>query len=265
MSDSDQNVLLTTRDLQKLADDCARMTSEIAEIDAKRAEIEAKRSDLVARYEQVRSLLDLLGIGHKVPPLPLFRVDVGIPITRQERSPWIHEIKRIVAAADGRISTVDLKAEVLKGSLAERFKESDKGYYHSIARLLKKGELIKHNSWLFQPDSYELFKNETQLVGKDDFTLVRTLAPRVSPMAEAIREIVEKSGDLGIPPGRILEKLKSREEFAAQVEKNNSSAYNVIARMVTRKQIIKRGAHYFAPDSKGAPMPWEISTENAND
>jgi ElaB/YqjD/DUF883 family membrane-anchored ribosome-binding protein len=245
-SDSGRDVLLTTNDLQKLVDDCNRMTSEIAEIDAKRAEIEARRSNLMERYEQVRSLLDLLGIQHNVPPLTGKTPAPPPEAEAAERSPWIAQIKRVIGANDGRISYPDLKAAILASDLGDQFRASEKGYYHSIARLLKRNELIKHSNWLFTPDSYELLKEQKESIF--DFS-----ASRASPIADAILSFVKEAPSWGVPPAAIVEMLLGKDEFRATVQKNNSSAYNVIARLVRRNQIFKRDGNYFPVHKNEAP------------
>lgn len=195
--------------------------------------------------------------------MPAPDVSAIIPRRRGPESEWKPIIRMIVETAPAQpVSYSDAKTEILKSDLAEKFKQSDKGFYNAISRLAKAGEIVSYKGHLFAPAAFQKFK--------EDFAagLVRDLkienSAHRSPMGEATLNILSQR-KAGAESGHLIWELRKNQEFAAAIDKNKTHPYNVFARLVKTGEIIKRGKRYYHPrsereapsDPEGAPISSE--------
>jgi hypothetical protein len=154
------------------------------------------------------------------------------------------------------VSYPEAKAEVLKSDLAEKFQQSDKGFYNAIARLNKAGDIVAYKGHLFAPAAYQKFK-EDLAAGRVRDLRVENAAHR-SPIGEATLDILRRR-KAGAESGHLSWELKKNAEFAKIIEKNKTHPYNVFARLIKMRQVTKRGKRYYAlreeapSSSEGAP------------
>jgi hypothetical protein len=250
--------------------------AEIAELDTRLLEITARRERLKQRIEAAGALFALLD----APAPPTAVADAG-PVaedadeslrqaggcasesggsrssgaetdeneeesnseTQQAKGPtFVSAVTEGVYAAESGVVPYQLKAALLRTDLAERLTESDKGFYHAIDRLARRGVIIRYKGRLFSPDALDRFK---AMVAAG---LLRDEVPKPpshSPMGDAILQIVAMKP--GIGGGHIIAKLKENPEFAAALTPHSTGAFNVISRLTKRRQIVKVERGYFVP------------------
>lgn len=236
----------------------ARWRSEVAQLD--------KRRETVA--EKIGAAEKLLALISSEPQLSLVvggeppGKDTSQPTLFSETPPWrridlpadvkwIDAIRTWISAAPLGVTHPELRAQIdAHPALSTRFTQSDKGYYGSIARLAAKREIIKHNGRLFTPDAFERFKGEVAAGKVEDEPPVTTAH---SPMGEAILDIVGRSAPGGILGKDIINELRRDPEFNAALTPHHTGAYNIIARLVKRNQILRRDDGLCLPGIKFPP------------
>lgn len=242
MTDSDVTVLLTTDDIRGMNDEIAQLESEILRL-------EGLLGRLLSRRKMVNDLLVALG-----KPLP-GQVDKAstkiLPAspakTTQNKADtssatWMSEIYRVLSDMDNGGSYEDLREGINLGPLAERLKQSDKGLYGGVAKLEAKGTLVKHNGRLFTEKTHADFLRRLSAGIIADIPVVQVTRP--SPIGEAILGFINHHPS-GVEGAQIVDELKRNPQFSEVVSKNNSSAYNVLKRMIDRAEIRKEGKLYF--------------------
>ncbi len=232
------HVLLST-------DHVAAWLGRLKELDAKD---EAARKEAEARDVERRQLLSkiealkVLGVdlGLEQPGVPVqssaeFRLEP--PADRHGRVTWVSEVLRVRDQFRKPMSFEDYRVEIDAGPLAGEYEKSDKGFYHAISRLQKRGDLVKHRGWLFHPSDFQDYRASVER-GADELPSVENKRP--SPMGDAVKEfLLQNQG--GVKSGDIVQHLKEDERFRETLEKNATGAYNVIARLAKRGEIRKEG------------------------
>lgn len=255
MTESDSRVLLTTDDLKGMDDELARVEEDIVSLESQLSNKLTSRDKILAQRSKVYELLAALG---KIVPnidLPQTRTvqkDIEdkrtIHASRAGNSDvggvtWMSEISRILSDHADGVTYEDLRAGIDQGPLAERLRQSDKGLYGGVAKLEVRGALIKHNGRLFNPPHHADFIQRVAAGVAEDI-LPSSHSTRPSPMADAILSLLQGRPS-GIEGGEIVDGLKLNPQFSEVVSKNNTSAYNVLKRMLDRNQIRKDGRTYF--------------------
>jgi hypothetical protein len=185
---------------------------------------------------------------------------------RPETSEWKPLVRLIIETAPHQpVSYPEAKAEILKSELAERFRQSDKGFYNAISRMHKAGEIVAYKGHLFMPGAYAQFEENLRAGRVADLRVEN--AAHHSPMGEAMLDIL-RGRKAGAESGHLIWELKKNPIFATQIEKNKSHPYNVIARLAKTNQVIKRGKRYFilvneAPPEMGSASNVSDSRETA--
>lgn len=143
----------------------------------------------------------------------------------------------IVKRADDGIVYPDLRDAIIRSPLASRFRESEKGFYHAIARLKKNEKIIDYNGYLFTPENLVVFKRKVAAGLKQDKVQEKY---RGSPMISLILELVAEHP--GLIAKEVIQRLRrTNAEMAERLTDNENSAYNAIARLKKRGQLVGRG------------------------
>lgn len=183
--------------------------------------------------------------GHAPPPLKPVRTESG---RNYGRVTFVEAIRgAILQSPEGRLSPQMVREALAQTEMGDRLKESDKGFYHAISRLSERGEIIKHNGWLFTPAAYLSYMEDVNSGRIEDLP---PEAQRPSPMALEIFRFLETNGPAN--GGRIVLHLLSRPEFKETLTKSNSGAYNVLSRLVKRTELAKDGPLYKLPGQPSA-------------
>lgn len=207
------------------------------------AKAERERARFQEMIETGKKLADLVGVpvpssGRNLHPLT--RTRLAEARGRREGT-WMTEIMRVLADEERGASYDDLKAGIELGAFAERLKQSDKGLYGGVAKLEATGELVKYKGRLFASGAFQTFQARLAAGEIEDITEVEKSRP--SPMAEAILSFVFSHGPAASRD--IVDHLRGMHDFEAVVNKNRTSAYNVITRLVDRNQLQKKDGHYY--------------------
>jgi hypothetical protein len=122
----------------------------------------------------------------------------------------------------------DVRGAILNSPLAGRFRSSDKGFYHALARLKARGELVEHKGHVFTPRNLEVFRRKVAAGLKKE--KIPESAEGGSPIMDTALGVVARH------PGIIAKDVvaKIAEELTLR---NEGSAYNAIARLKQRGRI----------------------------
>lgn len=267
--------ILTASDIKKLEDDFARMNGELAELDRKRADIERRRGEAASRLGKIRELLTALGLEDRLSlsstphnretvPAPLFDEHDGSDGgSASHRSPWIPTILGALRAGQYEsLTSTELRSAIEAGPLANLLSVSDKGYYHSIRRLALRGDITKKHGRIFTKVGLKAYEEAVKNGSAAPPGPAVAGFAKKSPMAEAILEYLSKR-DGGIRTSEIVTHLMLDPRFSGPVGRNKSSAYNVLARLESRGQLVRHGTGMWSmPRNKEAPENSEASEES---
>jgi len=215
------------------------------------------QDEIIAKAENERARLrEMIETGKKLAALagasvpdtqrtlhPRTRTRLAEAKGRRERT-WMTEIMAVLANEERGASYDDLKAGIELGPFAERLKQSDKGLYGGVGKLEATGELVKYKGRLFASAAFQAFQTRLAAGEIEDISEVEKARP--SPMANEILKYLTENGRPA-SSREIVDHLKGVEAFAAVVNKNSSSAYNVINRLLNRGEIGKQDGLYHAP------------------
>lgn len=166
-------------------------------------------------------------------------------------APWVDAVRTWIHSASLGIGYPRLRAMMEKTpGFEDRFRQSEKGYYRAIGALSDRGEIVKYNGRLYSPEALAAYKEK---VSRGELQDERPVAGAYSPMGEAILDIVFRHAKDGILGKDILIDLRRDPEFNATLTPHNSGAYNIIARLVKRRQIIRREDGLCFPGPKFPP------------
>jgi hypothetical protein len=224
-------VLLTT-------DQVAQWRDRIRQIADSIITLEREREALHRKLEMVSELF-----GDQV----LKAQDDGVPgaATRKTKHRPIsfpQEIRRVVESADGSVTYAELRDRLMQGQMVEALRTSDKGFYHGIARLQKQGKIVNHKGHLFSAVAFAKHMSDVKSGRKED--IAGPSVGRSSPMADAIIGFLAERSD-GAQGPEIIAFLKKDDRFTDTLTKNNTGAYNVLARLLSRGEIRKNERTYY--------------------
>ena len=157
-----------------------------------------------------------------------------------ERPTWKSVIKAIVESVDRPMPYAEIKAEIRKTSFGAD-KDSEKGFYGAITRLLEDGEVVRHKAHLFSHETYRKFQEDLKAGRARHLKMPN--AAHYSPMGEAVKKII-KNRPNGARSGHIKWELRKTPEFAASLDKNPTHIYNVLSRLTKDGFLLKRGKRY---------------------
>lgn len=135
-----------------------------------------------------------------------------------------------------RIPAFQIKAALLDSPVRSKLEESDKGFHNGMTRLRERGEIVHHKGWIYSKLAFERHMNSVNsgIVEDDEISP----PPRPSPMADTILEYVENNP--GVKSREVIDYLKEHPQFGTLVSSNTSNGYNVINRLLGRKQLHKK-------------------------
>jgi hypothetical protein len=175
------------------------------------------------------------------------------------RATYIAVVEAGVNAAPMGIAPFELKAKLFDSSFGERLRESDKGFYRAIDRLAEKDRIFRSNGRLFSRDALNRYR---KAVDAGEIQDIPARYQNRSPMGDAIQEIVRATP--GIKALDIIAKLRVDAEFKAALDPRATGAFNILARLVKRRQITKTGRQYF-PSVAAATTAGDGTTNGGSD
>lgn len=173
-----------------------------------------------------------------------------------ERPTWKSVIKAVVEGADRPMPYVEIKAEIRKTAFGAG-KDSEKGFYGAVTRLIENDEVVRHKAHLFSHEAYRKYREDLK-AGRARRLKMPNVA-HYSPMGEAVKKIIENRPN-GAQSGHIKWELRKSPEFAASLDKNPTHIYNVLSRLTKDGFLFKRGKrYYYAHLQDETPGPSEPS------
>lgn len=250
-SQSGPPVVLTLEQIELWRGDVRRFDDEISRLQAERD----SRLKLIEAGEVLLAALPVLSVSQSRPSAVVQQEEAAPPekqVRRKRRYGWLtwHDvIVAAVARADMGLTYAELRGEVSKSELGHKLDESDKGYHNALSRAAAGGEIVKDHGRVFTPEAFKRFMEAVE-AGDASTTVPQPIIH--SPMGEAILSIVAKCpGELN---GKgVIRELRKDPEFNAALTPHETGAYNIIARLVRRGQIVRRDDGLLTPGKNFPP------------
>lgn len=193
-----------------------------------------KLTRLIGMAEQLSSEASMLAAVNSDTSSPKFMNEALAQL--EEKAAFPTAVMAIVERSPDGASYDDLKQAILRSPLADRFKKSDKGFYHAIRRLKIAEAIDDYRGYLFTPENLKAFLKKVAAGLKNDKVGNAQAAGRATKMTGMILEIVAKNP--GMIAKEVIEELCARDsELAERLEGNDGSAYNAISRFKKRGEI----------------------------
>ncbi|MDP3740159.1 MAG: hypothetical protein Q8R02_22430 [Hyphomonadaceae bacterium] len=150
---------------------------------------------------------------------------------------WVAAVAAWVASTPAGMTHAELKSQMLSTEWGPKFRESEKGYYNALSRLQNRGVIKKHGNRLYTAEALE---NYLKAVAQGRITeKPEAIVGSYSPMGEAVLDIVYRNRFKGVRAPDIVAELQNDVEFKATLTPHRTGAFNIVARLVRRKQIVK--------------------------
>jgi len=228
---------------------------EVESLRRQEAELAQRRNAFAALVDQGRRFLEMLkaaplqtvseaapegkperasesGPPAKELPFPIIQSQLII----SEDTSFVTAVRGIVNGASGRLAPWEIKERIAATPLRQKLEASDKGFYNAISRLVEREEIKRHNGWLLSIQNYAAYMAAIQSGEVKDTAAVQP--NRSSPMGDAILAFV--NARKGVTSRDIIDHLMADAEFAAALSPHRTGAFNIIARLVRRHQILKK-------------------------
>lgn len=154
----------------------------------------------------------------------------------EEKDAFPKAVMAIVERSADGATYDDIREAILLSPLAKRFRKSDKGFYHALRRLKAADALVDYKGHVFTPENLKSFLRKVEAGLKSDKNASRQGGSRATKMTAMILEIVAKTP--GLVAKEVIKELCERDsKIAEQLEGNDGSAYNAIARFKKRGEI----------------------------
>lgn len=277
MSDESQPSL--PLDFSVSAADVARWRFQAGELESKAKKLLVERNVILRRVDAAMQLFKLMGVSagetaddqggadrdssphHAMDPTK-GEAEAGTAQAKpsKEKLTFVSEVERIVNEAPMGLPIFEIKTILLSSPIRERLLQSDKGFYHAIDRLAERERIFRQNGRAFSKEALSRYREAVaQGIIEDKPARVQTH----SPMGNAIEAIVKTSP--GIKGAAIISRLMENPEFRATLTPHNTGAYNVLARLVLRGQLVKVGRGYFPPNSTEVENQRDQTGEDEDD
>jgi hypothetical protein len=126
----------------------------------------------------------------------------------------------------------DIREAILQSPLAAKYKKSDKGFYHALARLKERGELADYNGFVFTPPNLEIYQRKVAAGLKPSKMRDLGSEKRDSPLYHLVLGVVAKAP--GIIAKDVIARIREESEQGRALTENENSVYNAIARLKKR-------------------------------
>ncbi|MFB0873320.1 MULTISPECIES: hypothetical protein [unclassified Sphingobium] len=262
-----RNVVLTV-------DDVRHWKARLARIDGEINALQSEKEDFSRKLAAAALFLDVDAVvpgeseatEAESPPIgaeeqPKAEPAASAPVQRKRRNygrlTWRDVILAAVEPAEMGLTYAELRAAVRESELGPQLEASEKGYHNAISRCARDEEVVRDHGRVFTPAAFKRFMAAVE-AGEVSTTVPQPMA--YSPMGEAILDIVAaRPGQLN---GKgIIGELRKDTEFNATLTPHETSAYNIIARLVRRGQIVRRDDGTILP---GRNFPQDRIQSDAN-
>jgi hypothetical protein len=179
---------------------------------------------------------------------------------RPETSEWKPIIREITLTSDRPVPYSEARQEIMKTPLGEKLQQSEKGFYSAIAKLHEAKEIVAYHGHLFSPGVFRKFKIDLDSGLVSDLKIQNKA--HHSPMGEATKDIM-RARPRGLLSGNIIWELRKNPEFARVIDKNKTHPYNVLATLIRKGDLVRRGKRYYSAELLENGTPPDSSSEGA--
>lgn len=257
------------------ADVLARLQSQLADLDRESARLAAERTKIVAKIDIAQQFLAIASEAEAgepalpeaqdfKPDLVTDRSDPEVEgdeeddasdpaslVSSPDKMTWVEAVTRWVSSEPHGITHAELRDLMMQSEFGERFKVSEKGYYNALSRLQRRGTIKKYRGRLYSEGTLAAYLKDVE-AGRIEL-LPDPVVGAYSPMGEAILDIVHRERLRGVTGVEIIRELKTDPEFGAALTPHHTGAFNIIARLQRRKQIIRNSDSECFPGPQMAP------------
>jgi hypothetical protein len=266
-----QGIVLTVGHVGQWKGDLRRNREEISRLSDENKVIEAKLA-AAALFLDVDAVPEAIEADAQVrpdasaelPPASKPEPEASQPPRRARRRKasgeptWADIVMEGVQPAPLGLTYAEMRNFAASSDLGSRLAQSDKGYHNAISRLAKDELIVRDHGRVFTPEAYQRFLKAVE-AGEASTTVPQPMA--YSPMGEAILQIVAAHpGELN---GKgVISELRKDSEHNATLTPHETGAYNIIARLVRRGQIVRRDDGLISP---GKNFPKDLGDTAHND
>ncbi len=246
--------LLTAGDIRKRADEYRDLEKEVA--------------DRVARMSRIREWLETAGklIGtERLEAIagPLGEIGEGSKFAAaKERQTFTSFIENYVIEQGRGVDYKELREVAWNSPMRSTMERTDKTFHSAIGKLVEANRIIRHNQRLFTHAAYRDYMQRVER-GEIVDTPPEGASNRQSPMADVISRYVSDCAG-GRKSREIVAYVGGIAEFADVVQRNSTSVYNQLSRMVRQGKLRKEGTRYFSPEGGNENGEADASPETAD-
>ena len=248
---------MSTRHRLKLSDDAPLLT--LAYYKQLQAEQEADTrliAELPARIAKRKKLLEaaklfiplgsdggeLRAAAKKKPVLVIpkrrkqFTLQLKSKNTGGKNTTWGKELLRIAKENRRGMTNRELLEEAAKTSLGKSRSKGDKGFYNALARLVKGGELVKHEGFVYADKVFQKLKANGE-------PLPVNPSYRAGTTPGLVAEVLGAHPD-GLAAGDLQEIVAKRPEAPDSIRKHRHYIYNILNSLIESKAVEKEDGVY---------------------
>lgn len=198
-------------------------------------EIESEMKVLAAERQKLQGLIDmadrlaseaqLLSSATRGESHPGFINETLRELEAKDAFP--KAIMAIVERREDGATYDDIRQAILLSPLADRFRKSDKGFYHALRRFKQSGDLVEYHGSVFTPKNLASFLRLVEAGLKEDKITLHS--SRATKMMDLILDTVARKP--GLVAKEVIGQVRSRDgELNEKLSNNDGTAYNAIAR-----------------------------------
>jgi hypothetical protein len=150
------------------------------------------------------------------------------------RITWFRELNRLLQDSPVGVSHQYALAELKKTSLGERVSQGEKGFYNAVARLEKKGLLIKSGGLLYSSKLVEEMKARGELL-PDVSTEIRR---RAGGSGTVVLEVL-RANPQGLDANGLRSEMGKLPGISESIKKHTHYIYNVLGTLMGQGEIEK--------------------------
>ena len=198
-------------------------------------EIESEMKVLAAERHKLHELIEmadnlarqaaLLGAATRGASHPGFASEILNQLEARDAFP--KAVMTIVERREDGATYDEIREAILLSPLADKYRKSDKGFYHALRRLKKSGDLVEYHGSVFTPENLSAFLKLVEAGLKEDKSA--SYSKRGTKMMDMILNVVATKP--GLVAKDVIDIIKSRDQdLREKLDNNDGSAYNAIAR-----------------------------------
>lgn len=241
MTDSPPVFSLTSAEIARWYEDRAECDREIDRFNQKKLEIDER---LRAAQLLAPTLFSLAQ--------PQKATGRGQATVRKGLLTWTRIIDEAVQSSGSGLRQRDLLGSIRSGRHGKRLNDSESGYYNAIAKVLKRGSVIKRGEWLFTPAQLEEYLRKVEAGEITDCADEATFGS--ASAAAAMRFATSNPGSKSID---IIRHIWEVQKASGETPQSKTSLYNVLARLTEQNRLMK--------DSEGGYRPYKETEAPSGD